>query len=80
VGTVLLLGGILFLMVSSYRMWKQRRHPLAKGLALGGIVALVGIMVHSITDFNLHIPANMVLFTVILALTMVTSFYKRRKE
>lgn len=79
VGTVLLFGGILFLLVSSFRIWKVRRHPQVKGLALGGIVALVGIMVHSITDFNLQIPANEVLFTVILSLTMVTAFYRSRK-
>ena len=78
-GMVLLLGGILFLLVSAFRVWRERRHPQVKGLALGGFVALVGILIHSITDFNLHIPANMVLFSVILSLTMVTAFYKRSK-
>jgi len=77
-GMILLLGGILYLLVKTFRIWKERRHPLVKGLAIGGIVALLGIMIHSITDFNLHIPANMVLFTVILSLTMVTAFYRSK--
>ncbi|TET20354.1 MAG: hypothetical protein E3J76_06050, partial [Candidatus Aminicenantes bacterium] len=48
-----------------------------KGLSLGGIVAIVCILIHSFTDFNLQIPANMMLFSVVLSLTIVTAFYKR---
>ena len=80
VGLILLLGGVLFMVVSPFLIWRMRRHPEVKGLALGGIVASVAILIHSITDFNLHIPANMVLFTVVLSLTMVTAFYKRREK
>ena len=29
---------------------------------MGGIVSLAGMGLHAVTDFNLHIPANMVLF------------------
>ncbi len=79
-GIVLLLGGILFMGVHSFLIWQYRRHPEVKGYALGGIVALVAILIHSITDFNLHIPANMVLFTVVLSLTLVTAFYKRNSK
>jgi hypothetical protein len=37
------------------------------------------MLVHSITDFNLHIPANMMLFAMVLSLTVVTAFYKRNQ-
>ncbi len=77
VGFSLLLGGILFMGVVSFVVWRTRRHPEVKGLALGGIVSLIAILIHSITDFNLHIPANMVLFTVVLSLTLALAFYKR---
>jgi len=76
-GSALLCGGILSLIVISWRAWRSRRHPEVKGLALGGLISLVAILVHSLTDFNLHIPANMVLFSVILPLTMVTAFYRK---
>jgi O-antigen ligase len=79
VGLLFLFGGLAFMVISSFLIWRVRRHPEVKGLALGGIVAVVAILIHSITDFNLHIPANMVLFTVIVALTVVTAFYKRDK-
>lgn len=80
VGTVLFFGGILLMIVQSFLIWRERRHPQVKGVALGGIVAVVCILIHSITDFNLHIPANMVLFAVVLSLTMVTAFYKRNSK
>jgi len=77
-GMILLLGGILFMVINSFLVWKVRRYPEVKGLALGGIVAVICILIHSITDFNLQIPANMMLFSVVLSLTIVTAFYKRR--
>ena len=79
VGLILLLGGIIFMVINSFLIWRVRRYPEVKGLALGGIVAIICILVHSITDFNLQIPANMMLFSVVLSMTIVTAFYKRRE-
>ncbi len=76
-GLLLLLGGIFFILINSVLIWRMRRRPEVRGLALGGIIAVICILIHSITDFNLHIPANMLLLTVVLATTMVTAFYKR---
>ena len=77
VGTILLLGTIVYLAVQSFLAWKERRNPEAKGLALGGIVSLAGMGLHTLTDFNLHIPANIVLFTVVLSLTLVSAYYRK---
>ena len=77
-GAALLLGGVLYLAVRAFLAWRKRRNAEARGLALGGIVSLAGIGVHTFTDFNLHIPANMVLFTVILCLTLVMAYYRKR--
>ena len=77
-GALLLLGGILYIAVRSFLAWRVRRNTEARGLALGGIVSLAGIGVHTFTDFNLHIPANMVLFTVVLCLTLVMAYYRKR--
>jgi len=78
-GMILLLGGILFLAFKSFLVWRERRHPEVKGLALGGLISIVAILIHSLTDFNLHIPANMLLFSVVISSTVVASFYKRRE-
>lgn len=76
-GAVLLIGIVLTLAVSAYLAWRQRRNAQARALALGGIVSLAGMGLHAVTDFNLHIPANMVLFTVVLSLTLVMAYYRK---
>lgn len=80
IGFLLLLCGIIYMLLRSFLIWRERRHTEVKGLALGGIIAIICILIHSITDFNLHIPANMLLFSVVLSLTMVTVFYKKRSK
>jgi O-antigen ligase len=76
-GTALLLGLIVLLAVRASLAWRERRSPEAKGIALGGIVSLAGAGVHAVTDFNLHIPANAVLFAVVLALTLVSAHLRK---
>lgn len=78
IGSLFLWGTVIYLLVSAFLMWKDRRHPVVKALGLGGIVAVVNILIHSIADFNLHIPANMVLFAMILSLTIGIAFYKKQ--
>ncbi|MDH4220604.1 MAG: O-antigen ligase family protein, partial [Candidatus Aminicenantes bacterium] len=48
VGMWLLLGGILYLLIKSFLVLKERRHPEVKGLGLGGIVAIICILIHSL--------------------------------
>ncbi len=76
-GAILLLGSVLWLAGRAFIVWKERRSPEAKGLALGGIVALAGMAVHEVTDFNLHIPANLVLVAVVLGLTFVSAHHRK---
>jgi O-antigen ligase len=52
--------GVLFFI--SLRQLLQRDKPFAAALHLSGLVACVGFLVHSLVDFNLHIPANALLF------------------
>ncbi len=68
------LGLILF---KSFRTWSQRRHPELKGLALGGLASVTAILLHSLTDFNLRIPANALVFSVVLALTLKTVYHRK---
>lgn len=77
VGAGLLLGGILYLAITAFLAWKGRRNAEARALALGGLVSLAAMGLHALTDFNLHIPANMVLFVVVLALTPVMATYRK---
>jgi len=76
-GFLLLAGGILFMAMDSILTWSKRHNPEIKGLALGGIVSTIIMLIHSFTDFNLHIPANIVLFSVVLSLTFVTVYHRK---
>ncbi len=76
-GFIFLFGGVFIMLIKNFILWQKRRHPEVKGLALGGIIASLSILIHSLTDFNLHIPANILLFSIILSLTTVIVHYKK---
>ena len=78
VGILFLLGGVVFIVSKTILTWYKRRDTEVKGLVLGGMISIFIIGIHSFTDFNLHIPANKLLFTVILTLTYVTAYYRPR--
>jgi O-antigen ligase len=80
VGTGLLLGGVALLFIRCVRHWRRRKSVVARGLGLGGIVAVSAISIHSLTDFNLQIPSNMLLFSVVLSLTLVSVTHKAKKR
>ena len=62
------LGGVCclwFLAVLLIEGWKRSRNlekSFATALQLSGWIACCGLLVHSFADFNLHIPANALLF------------------
>ena len=76
-GFALLASGILFITVDSFLTWAKRRNTEVKSLALGGLISVFVMLVHSLTDFNLHIPANALLFTMILSLNWSAIYYRK---
>jgi len=52
------------LFVDSIRGLKELGKSFGAALNLSGLVACCGLLVHSLVDFNLHIPANAMLFFV----------------
>lgn len=77
VGFTLLIGGLFFIIGHCFKVWRFRRNLEIKGLVLGCFVAVFCILIHSITDFNMHIPANALLFTIVLSLTIVLVHYNK---
>jgi O-antigen ligase len=63
-----LLGGLCcawflgVLLSQSLMRLRQLNHSFAGALQLSGLVACSGFLVHSLVDFNLHIPSNFLLF------------------
>jgi O-antigen ligase len=77
-GSLLLFSAVFSMLFVAFRTWRKRRHPEVRGLALGGFLSVLAILLHSLTDFNMHIPANLLLFSVVLSLTVAIVFYKGR--
>ena len=50
------------LLLEGLRCLSQSRGALASTLQLSGLVGCLGFLTHSLVDFNLHIPANALLF------------------
>ncbi len=68
---LLLVPVILWMMVVFYRRGLEKlKHPsrLVRATTLGALSGVTALLVHSIYDFNLHIPANAILFVVLAAI------------
>jgi len=50
------------LLSKSLKRLRQLNYSFAGTLQLAGLVASAGFLMHSFVDFNLHIPANALLF------------------
>lgn len=72
-----LLGGLCcawflaVLFIQSFRRLRQFDHSFAGVLQLSGLVACSGLLVHSLVDFNLHIPSNLLFFLLAACLATV---------
>ena len=63
-----ILGGLcgaaflILLALSARRMFAAEQGHFSRALHAGAIAAVSGLLIHSFVDFNLHIPANALLF------------------
>jgi hypothetical protein len=53
----------------------RARDPLIAGMAMGSGAGIVGLLTHSLFDFNLQLPANALLF---LLLCSVAAFCRQK--
>ena len=58
----------------------RRRDPLMRGMSFACIMGVTAILIHSSVDFNLQIPANAMLFMVLLALGWISLCLDRRDD
>src|SRR5467141_3142842 len=67
-GAILVFGSIFWVLAQAARRYRKAEESLDKAISLGCLGSIAAILVHSLADFNLYIPANALVFTVILAL------------
>jgi tetratricopeptide (TPR) repeat protein/O-antigen ligase len=68
VGLLVGLWALAVLLGGSLLRWRARRDPFVRGLVLGGVGAVVAVLVHSAVDFGLHLPANALLAALVVGL------------
>lgn len=64
---------IIWMIIAFYRRGlKKLNNPsqLVRGTTLGAMAGITAILVHSIVDFNLHIPANAIIFVVLVSIVV----------
>jgi hypothetical protein len=57
-GFFIVIAGAAYYLFMVTRLWFQRRNPFVKGVTIGCLGGIAYIILHSLTDFNLQIPAN----------------------
>jgi len=62
--------GILFAFGASVRAFARAREPEKRGSLLAALGAIAYILAHSLTDFNLQIPSNAMLFFTFVAVAI----------
>ncbi len=68
---ILIIPVIIWMIIIFYNKGLKRmkhRSRLVRGINMGAMSGMTAMLFHSICDFNLHIPANALLFTVLAAL------------
>ncbi|MBI5560526.1 MAG: O-antigen ligase family protein [Deltaproteobacteria bacterium] len=68
-GFIIAISAVCVFFASLMKRWRERRDAFVVSMALGGMSSCVALSVHSLSDFNLRIPANAMLITIISALT-----------
>lgn len=67
-GVLPLAAFVVLALREAFLAQRQRHNPLMRGLGFAAVMAVIAMGLHSLVDFNLHIPANAAYLTVALAL------------
>jgi O-antigen ligase len=69
-----LIGGLCMLGFVGLLVWRglsnlrRANNPTSRSLYSGALVGCIGLLIHGMVDFNLHIPSNALLFLVLAAI------------
>jgi O-antigen ligase len=68
IGLCLIFAAFFIYMFRMVRLWRQRRNLHAVGIGAGVMTGVLSAAFHSFSDFSMHIPANPLTLSAILAL------------
>ncbi|MCP3688004.1 MAG: O-antigen ligase family protein [Gammaproteobacteria bacterium] len=70
-GAILLAIAVLMSLTAAYQALRKRRDPLSRGLGFSAMMGVLAILIHSTVDFNLQIPANAMMFILLLSFAWI---------
>lgn len=62
---------VLFSFIRAIQAQQQRQTAILKGAGFAAMMGIISLMIHSSSDFNLQIPANALLFTLLCAFACI---------
>ncbi len=68
IAAVLIVGLILLYLVQWLRVWKRGEWTTLNFIQVGAGIGILAILLHSLVDYNLHIPANQIYLALLAAL------------
>jgi O-antigen ligase len=80
IGGVLILGALFIFYRRAIRILGARPRSAAAWVQVGATIGCLGIIIHSLFDFNLHIPANAAWFVVCGGIALTTASLAYSKE
>lgn len=80
IGFLPLLAFVLLALFNSLRALFNLESAYRSGIGFGASMAIIAIGIHSITDFNLQIPANAVTFIVVCAIAVLANTHIKTKD
>jgi O-antigen ligase len=72
-GGILLFGSVFWILGRAVQRYRKIEDGFDAAVCLGCIGSIIAILVHSVADFNLYIPANALVFVVTLSLARMGS-------
>ena len=71
---------VLMSLYSAFQAMRTRKDPLARGLGFASLMGMLGMLIHSAVDFNLQIPANSMLFVLLISFAWIGRYGLRARN
>lgn len=71
IGCLFFVSIVILSFIKAIQAQQQRHTAILKGMGFAAMMGIMSIMIHSSTDFNLQIPANALLFTLLCAVACI---------
>jgi len=80
IGSLPLLIFTLIALYQAFRALKNKQSAYRSGIGFGAAMAMIAIMIHSFSDFNLQIPANAMTYVVVAAIAVLANTHKKKRK